>query len=142
ADAEALDIRPLGDHRYHILHRGQSLTVTLQSADYANKSFRFRINGHNFDVKVADHFDLLVDKMGLSVASGQKVKDVKAPMPGLVLDINVSAGQEVEAGEGLLILEAMKMENVIKSVGEGQIKAIHIEKGQTVDKGQLLIEMQ
>ena len=51
-------------------------------------------------------------------------------------------GQEVEKGDALLILEAMKMENVIKSVGEGIVKAIHIDQGKAVEKGQLLIEME
>ena len=63
-------------------------------------------------------------------------------MPGLVLDIPVEVGQEVEKGEGVLILEAMKMENVIKSAGVGTIKAIHIKQGEAVEKGQLLIEME
>ena len=72
----------------------------------------------------------------------QKVTDVKAPMPGLVLGVSVEIGQEVQKGDGLLILEAMKMENVIKSVGEGIVKAIHIEQGKAVEKGQLLIEME
>jgi biotin carboxyl carrier protein len=66
---------------------------------------------------------------------------VKAPMPGLVLNIVVEPGQTVEKGDPMIILEAMKMENVIKAAGEGRVKAIKVQKGMAVDKGQLLIEL-
>ncbi len=61
-------------------------------------------------------------------------------MPGLLLDIKVQEGQEVQKGEILLILEAMKMENVIKAPTDARIKHIKVQKGQTVEKNQLLIE--
>ena len=67
--------------------------------------------------------------------------EIHAPMPGLVLEINVSEGQEVEKGDPLLILEAMKMENVIKAPGNGIIKKIHVEKGNPVEKNELLVEL-
>jgi biotin carboxyl carrier protein len=84
----------------------------------------------------------LVKKLGLSVAAGQKVKEIKAPMPGLVLDVMAKIGQTVQKGDGLLILEAMKMENVIKAQGDGVVKLVQIEKGQTVEKGAILVEME
>jgi biotin carboxyl carrier protein len=63
-------------------------------------------------------------------------------MPGLVLNILVSPGQAVQKGDPLIILEAMKMENVIKAAGEGHIKAINVLKGAAVEKGQLLLELE
>ena len=63
-------------------------------------------------------------------------------MPGLVLNILVSPGQMVQKGDPLLILEAMKMENVLKAAGEGQVKAVKVQQGMAVDKGQLLLEME
>ena len=63
-------------------------------------------------------------------------------MPGLVLEVAAEIGQEVKKGDPLLILEAMKMENVIKSMGEGKVKAIHIKQGEALEKGQLMIEME
>ena len=68
--------------------------------------------------------------------------NVKAPMPGLVLDILVEAGQSVNKGDNLLILEAMKMENIIKASGNGVVKNININKKDAVEKNQLLIEME
>ena len=80
--------------------------------------------------------------MGLSVGNSQKIKEVKAPMPGLVLDILVETNQTISKGDALLILEAMKMENVLKAEGDGIIKSIEVSKGAAVDKGQVIIEMQ
>jgi len=68
--------------------------------------------------------------------------NVKAPMPGLVLDILVEPGQSVQKGDNLLILEAMKMENIIKASGSGVVKNIPVHKKDAVEKNQLLIEME
>ena len=136
------DIIRIDDQHFHIVKNGQSLNAKVVSADFERKAFLIRINGRDYDIQLKDSFDRLVSEMGLSVVSGAKVKDVKAPMPGLVLDVNVDPGQDVKKGDKLLILEAMKMENVIKSDGDGTVKAVHIDKGAAVDKGQLLIEME
>ena len=66
---------------------------------------------------------------------------VKAPMPGLVLRVEVSEGQTVVAGDGLVVLEAMKMENEIKAPVAGRVTAIHVSDGQAVDKGTVLVEV-
>ncbi len=79
--------------------------------------------------------------MGFTIGLGKKANDIKAPMPGIILSINVKEGQEVKEGETLLILEAMKMENAIGSPKDGVIKSIFIKSGETVEKGELLIEM-
>ena len=70
------------------------------------------------------------------------VKEIKAPMPGSILNILVEAGQEVKAGDQLLILEAMKMENVIKSPGDGVVAKIHVDEKQSVEKNQVLISFE
>lgn len=130
------------DGHFHILKNNKALRAEVVEANFSNKTFTIKVNGNSYEIKIADHFDQLVNQLGLSVVNTQKVTDVKAPMPGLVLGVSVEVGQEVQKGDGLLILEAMKMENVIKSVGEGIVKAIHIDQGKAVEKGQLLIEME
>jgi biotin carboxyl carrier protein len=80
--------------------------------------------------------------MGLSTNITFQIKEIKAPMPGLVLDLEVEPGQTVSQGDVLLILEAMKMENVLKSPGDGIVKSIAVKKGDAVEKGQILIEME
>ena len=130
------------DGHFHILKNNKAFRAEIVNADFSKKTFTIKVNGNSYEINISDRFDQLVNQLGLSVVNTQKVTDVKAPMPGLVLGISVEVGQEVQKGDGLLILEAMKMENVIKSVGEGIVKAIHIDQGKAVEKGQLLIEME
>ena len=80
--------------------------------------------------------------MGFSVGTTKQINFILAPMPGLILEINVEVGQEVNENDNLLILEAMKMENIITSPRDGVIKSISIKKGDAVEKNQLLIEFE
>ncbi|MDB5143897.1 MAG: gcdC, partial [Mucilaginibacter sp.] len=68
-----------------------------------------------------------------------KVSEIKAPMPGLVLKLFVSEGTEVKKGDNLFILEAMKMENIIKSPADVTVKTVKIKPGDKVEKGQVLL---
>lgn len=142
ATIKHLDVVKEDSDTFHVIHNGKSFNMTLLAVDFVTKVFSIKVNGRSYDLKLADEFDQLVHQLGLETISNIKLKDVKAPMPGLVLDIAVKAGEEIKKGDTLLILEAMKMENIIKSEGEGIIKTIHIHEGTAVDKGQLLIEME
>jgi biotin carboxyl carrier protein len=127
---------------FHILEDGQAYRAKIIHGDKNTKQYTVEVNGNPYTIQLADEYDKLVDKMGLKVGDAQHVSDVKAPMPGLVLEVNVSPGDTVAKGDALLILEAMKMENVLKSHGDGVVKSVHIKKGDAVDKAQLLIEME
>lgn len=140
--AKELDIISSGDGFFHILKNQKAYKAEIQSIDYKNKIFTFKINGNIHTAKIHDAYDRLIDQLGMKVGSTQKVGDIKAPMPGLVIEVDVVVGQIVTKGDKVLILEAMKMENVIKATGDGVVKAIHITKGQPVEKGYLLIEME
>ncbi|MEL6924789.1 MAG: biotin/lipoyl-containing protein [Bacteroidota bacterium] len=137
-----LDLIQIGTNQYHLIDGQQSVIATLRESDLRNKRFELSIDGNIYIVDLADQYDLLVEKMGLSTESLTKVSDVKAPMPGLVLNIKVSPGQEVAAGDVLIILEAMKMENVLKAAGEGVVASVEVDEGQAVDKGQVLIHFE
>ena len=91
---------------------------------------------------ISGALDELIKSMGIERGRTKVVNAIKAPMPGLILEINVSVGQEVKENDPLLILEAMKMENCFLSPRDGVIKSIMVEKGNAVDKGQLLIEFE
>ena len=86
--------------------------------------------------------DALIKAMGFEVGASKVIDNIKAPMPGLILDIMVKPGDEVSVNTPLLILEAMKMENSIVSPRDGVIKSVTGTKGSTVDKGELLIEFE
>jgi biotin carboxyl carrier protein len=141
-DLEMLDLIPDGAGRYHVLLQGKSYHAELLGADYATRQFHFNINGTRFSTKISDHYDRLIQQLGLTVGGAQKINAVKAPMPGLVLNILVAPGQSVAKGEPLLILEAMKMENVLKAASDGTVKSILVGQGAAVEKGQLLVEME
>ncbi|MTI30260.1 acetyl-CoA carboxylase biotin carboxyl carrier protein subunit, partial [Xanthovirga aplysinae] len=127
-------------HNYHIIKDNKSYKAELVNADKNTKSFLFKINGEQIEVNVKDRFDLLLEKLGMNEAAGSKVHELKAPMPGLILDILVKEGEELQKGDPILILEAMKMENIIKSPGNVEIKSIKAKKGESVEKNQLLVE--
>lgn len=128
------------DQGYHVIEK--NIGYQVKSIGEIGKSMSLDINGTSYDIEISNQYDLLVNKMGLSAVNNTKASSVKAPMPGLILEINVSPGDHVQEGDALTVLEAMKMENVLRAVGEGVVKSVEVEKGQTVDKGQLLIEME
>lgn len=133
------DIAPLGNGRYHVLYEGRSYTAELIDADYTAKTIRLKLNGQQLELQAKDRFDLLLDKLGMSNAATQKVNDLKAPMPGLIVDIRVEPGQVVQKGDPLLVLEAMKMENILKAPGDGTVAAVKVNLRDNVTKGQVLI---
>lgn len=134
------DIAPVGDGRYHILHKGHSYTAELLSADYTTKSFSLKINGRLIELQAKDRFDQLLERLGLGDATARKVNELKAPMPGLIVDVRVAPGQAVQKGDPLLVLEAMKMENILKAPADGTIESIKVALRANVTKGQVLIQ--
>jgi biotin carboxyl carrier protein len=134
------DLQVLQPGHFHLIRENKSYRAEVIQADYSAKSFVIKINGHLHTLQVKDRFDLLLEQMGMSQAAGQKINEIKAPMPGLIVEIKVSPGQEVKKGDPLLILEAMKMENILKSPGDGVVKTIRVNLRDNVEKGQVLIQ--
>lgn len=138
----ALDMMEQRDGTLHFVHDGQSYKVKVIKSDLEQKAYRLEVNGHTYEVALTDDLDRLLEKMGMSGAGANKVNEVKAPMPGLVLKVTVEVGQEVKKGDSLLVLEAMKMENVIKSPGDAVVKDIKVQAQDKVEKNFVLIEFE
>lgn len=134
------DIHKVGEGYFHVLHENKSYRAEIVHTDVAAKTITFKINGRHYSVELKDKFDLLLEKMGMNQKAAHKVNSIKAPMPGLIIDLKINAGDVVKEGDPLLILEAMKMENIIKSPGDGMIKKVNVKKGENVEKGQVLVE--
>ena len=81
----------------HILKNGQGYNVDVISVDSVKKTVVLRINHKRYVLEVKDQYDLLLDKLGMTAVADGKVSEIKAPMPGLVLDILISEGQEIQA---------------------------------------------
>ena len=134
------DLSKITEGNFHILYKNKSYRAEVVKADRAAKTFTLKINNKLQVVEVKDKFDLLLEKMGMANGATAKVNNVKAPMPGLVIDMKVKAGDTVKAGDALLILEAMKMENILKAAADAVVKNVKVKKGDSVEKGQVLIE--
>jgi biotin carboxyl carrier protein len=130
----------IDDNTMHVLYNNKSYTIERVGTDETGKNMTLKINGIKHQVQLWDEMDELLRKMGLDKVAGNKINNLKAPMPGLVLRMMVTEGQRVEKGDTLLVLEAMKMENVIKSPGSFSIKKIAVTEKTAVEKNQLLIE--
>ncbi|PAW92931.1 acetyl-CoA carboxylase biotin carboxyl carrier protein subunit [Mucilaginibacter sp. MD40] len=133
------DVKQLNDRLYHIISNHASYNAEVVSFDAQAKTAQIKVNNNLYTISAKDQFDMLLDKMGLSNLMTAKVSDIKAPMPGLVLKILVEEGAEVNKGDNLFILEAMKMENIIKAPADVTIRSIKMQPGDKVEKGQVLM---
>lgn len=134
------DIVRVNERMFHIIEKHKSYKIEVIKKDDALKEYQIKVNNTIYKVNVKDNTDLLLSKLGMGVLNNDTTKEVKAPMPGLILQIMVCEGQVVKKGDPVLILEAMKMENVLKSPADGTIKSIIAEKGRSVEKNQILIQ--
>ena len=141
SDLEILNLIKLTKTKFHAINNNKSFEIELEKTDFNNKEYILNINSNQYVVNIETQLNLLIKKMGFSESASKKENDIKAPMPGLILSINIKEGQEVMEGETLLILEAMKMENIIAAPKDGKIKSINIKQGATVEKGELMVEM-
>lgn len=142
SDLSKLDAVSVENNHFHILKENEPYQAEVVSSDFNSRKYSVKVNGNSYDISIANELDLLIESMGISVGAGKVVNEIKAPMPGLILEICVTVGQEVSENEALLILEAMKMENTLVSPRSGKIKSIAVEKSNAVEKGQLLIEFE
>jgi biotin carboxyl carrier protein len=134
-----MDIERLPDGSFHLILDGKNYHCTINPDLENHKKMLVTINDRQIPVDVRDELDLQIRSMGMKINDKKVSNHIVAPMPGLILDIKMKEGQEVIPGTEILILEAMKMENVLKSIGSGSIKEILVKPGETVEKGQLLV---
>jgi biotin carboxyl carrier protein len=135
-----VDIAKLSDFNYHFIKDMRSYNVEVVNFNAADKTAEIKVNGNIYQVKAKDQFDALLDQLGLSNLNSNKVSEIKAPMPGLVLKVLVNEDDEIKKGDNLLILEAMKMENIVKAPADVTIKSVKVKAGDKVEKGQLLVQ--
>ena len=133
------DIVKLNADNYHVIHNNRSYPVEVVSFDASEKTATIKVKGNVYNLTAKDQFDALLEQLGMANLATNKISDIKAPMPGLVLKVLVSEGDEVKKGDNLFILEAMKMENIIKAPADAVVKTIKIQPTDKVEKGQLLM---
>lgn len=133
------DLVKSGPGQYSLVVNGRSHRVLVLKEDVENRTVRMRIGAHTYTVQLEDEQAHLMHELGLDKAMAVVVKEIKAPMPGLVLKLLVKEGDAVKKNDPIIILEAMKMENVIKCPGDAVVSKIHAQERTAVEKGQLLV---
>lgn len=134
------DLKWISDRKIHLIFENKSIEAELISFDKESKTIQIRLGDKTSTLLVKDRFDILLEQLGMNNNNTGALKEIKAPMPGLILDLKVKPGDVVKKGDVVLILEAMKMENSIKSPGDGVVKAVKIALKQSVEKNQVLIQ--
>lgn len=104
---------------------------------------RFSIwsDAHRFEVEALDERRRAIQEMAGGVSANLGPSPLVAPMPGLVVRVNVKPGDEVQAGQALVVMEAMKMENELRSPSSGRVESIRAHPGSAVEKGAVLVEL-
>lgn len=137
-----LDLIKTSKDNYHLLHDNRSYQIEVSSKNFAKKSYEVKVNNNTYNIDISNQLDALIKDLGFEIGNAKQVDKITAPMPGLILEMSVNIGDSVKENDTLLILEAMKMENVISSPREGVIKSISVKQGAAVEKNQLLIEFE
>ena len=124
----------------HLLLGGQSLTLVMGRQEPGRWQVEF--HGTHYPVEVVDERTRHIRSLTSGPARQDGAAQLKAPMPGLVVRVLIEPGQNVVPGQGLIVLEAMKMENELKAKSRAKIRAIAVAPGQAVEKGQILVEFE
>lgn len=124
----------------NLLLDGRSFRILAEPGDGAGWTLHLR--GRRYEVEAVDERTHAVREMTGGAAKEGGARPIRAPMPGLVVRVEVKEGDRVEAGQGVVIVEAMKMENELRADATALVARVHIRAGQTVEKGQLLIDME
>lgn len=150
-DGDAVRLESAGAEG-RLLEGGGGRSLTLSMGDRPHRVFGVRVGetsweihhlGRTFRVEAVDERSWRMRRArsdGTSPAAG--LKPLRAPMPGLVLRVDVEEGQEVAEGQGLLIVEAMKMENELRARAAGRVRGVHVAAGESVGRGDILIEFE
>jgi acetyl/propionyl-CoA carboxylase alpha subunit len=139
---DSFDLVQRSPAEFHLIKDHRSINSKLVETDITGKKLKFEVEGEIFNIEIKDELDQLLEMMELGTASNKQVKEIRAPMPGLVLEIAITNGQEVNEGDKILILQAMKMENIIVIQTRARISKVLVTAGQAVEKGQVLVELE
>ena len=134
-----LDVQQVSDSVYSVLLDGRSVTICLSGS---GEQRSFLVNGKRVTLSIESDRDRLVRSLAKSGLDEGRPLDVRAPMPALVSSLPVVEGDSVAAGQPLVVLEAMKMENEVRAHHDGVIRKVFVKKGETVEKGALLLRIE
>lgn len=135
-------VQNLSDRYRRVTLNGTVYHILLEGFDKTSKTVTLRVNGERKEYSVKDRSDELLKKFGIQAFPAPKVNELKSPMPGLVVQILVKEGDALAKGDPIVVLEAMKMENVLKAPAEVTVKSIQAEPGKAVEKNAVLVRFE
>lgn len=135
-----LELVHVSDTHKRVYAKGNIYNIIVLNPANADGEIELLLNQKRVNVNVSSPLDELLKSMGLDNALEVKVTNLSSPMPGLVIKSSVNVGDEVKKGDPLMVLEAMKMENVLKATADVTIDKINVKAGEAVEKGAILIE--
>lgn len=132
-------LKDLDTDNQYVLDNGKSKIVCINEIDHELKRYQIQIDGRSYQVQLSDVVDQQILAMNLKSKKSNQLKELRAPMPGMVRQVNVGVGSQVDLGDSLFILEAMKMENLLKSPVNGIVSDLYVKPGESVEKNQILL---
>jgi len=135
-----IELSPVNEHAYLLKVGNKVYDITTQKKD--NENYIFTLDGRSFKTAVRTILQEKANDYFTKKAKLTHHEDIKAPMPGLILSVKKKEGDNIEMGESLIILEAMKMENEINAPASGKIKKIFVEIGSSVEKDEIILSIE
>jgi acetyl/propionyl-CoA carboxylase alpha subunit len=141
-DLDKIQFQSIAPDIFEIQTAEKKFIIEILDINIAKKEMKIRHQHSTHLIAFRDELDEVLEGMGIQSAGEAEDSNLTAPMPGRILDVLVETGQEVQKGDGLVVLEAMKMENVLKSEGSFKVSAISVSTDENVEKNQVLIELE
>lgn len=138
-DANNITLNESDADNQYVLDNNKLKLVSVKEVNHELKRYQIQIDGRIYHVQISDEVDQQMLTMNFKSKKSNQLKELRAPMPGLVRQVNVQVGEQVDAGDSLFILEAMKMENLLKSPVNGIVSEIFVKPGESVEKNQILL---
>ena len=135
------DVLEYNKGKFSIILDRRSYSAEIISVDKVTRTCLIKVGHSEITVDLKDRYDDLLHAIGIDGVVASKVNDIKAPMPGMVLQVMVQNGQPIKKGDAIVVLEAMKMENILKSPADGIVKNIRVTKGDKVEKNQVMVDL-
>jgi biotin carboxyl carrier protein len=125
-----------------LLTEGDEVHRLVVKRGDARGRYTIWMEGFRYEVDAVDERTRVIRDLTGATAGPSGPAPLKAPMPGLIVRVNIAVGDTVTTGQGLVVMEAMKMENELRASAAGRVKRILAIPGQAVEKGALLVEME
>ena len=140
SDVENLVLVKTAAQKFLMRHESINYHIDVKQGK-ESKKFYLELDGHMYHIEILDELDQLIDTLGYSEIISKVSGEIKSPMPGNVLEILIKEGNSIKKGDPMIILEAMKMENVLRSKVNGKVVETHVKDKDNVNKGDLLISI-